>query len=430
LGHIPLEEKNAAALAKVASTILIDYGINDRVTYVVTDTTAVMPATVRAMDKKIWCPCWAHILNLMLGKILDALRPDFFDDLLDFVGGLSRTSAWRKLLARHGDFAQSSMPSFSRTRWYSLARLLQRVIKVWGTLQEYICDVLKKDPFSDAVFQKVSGFAQVVGTFANATASLEGDDFGTISRVYDWLLVIREKCHPLAEGWPALAQGLSEASFYWRQYLGANDAQHRGHGIVLSEAITLTDRVLAATFLNPASAYGRSLSPGNERQAIEFVRQSLALMEEPDVGLAPLGAVSEQGPRPQRRVSAGFTLQDLQVRSDDRAALNELDRFIAVDRSLLIRNEENFVILDWWNANRNAFPKLFHLAVHFLSLPATSAAIERQFSRAKKIHNPSRQSLAPPKVEAMVFLKEHLDFFDPLPSPAGTAGTDSESVGL
>jgi hypothetical protein len=95
-----------------------------------------------------------------------------------------------------------------------------------------------------------------------------------------------------------------------------------------------------------------------------------------------------------------------------------------------MRNAENFVILDWWNANRNAFPKLFHLAIRFLSLPATSAAIERQFSQAKKIHNPSRQSLSRPKLEAMVFLKEHLDVFDPLPSPPGPTGTDSESVDL
>jgi hypothetical protein len=103
-------------------------------------------------------------------------------------------------------------------------------------------------------------------------------------------------------------------------------------------------------------------------------------------------------------VSIGFTLQDLQVKSEDSSVATELDRFIALDRSNLLSQGENFKLLNWWNENKESYPKLFELAICFLSVPATSAAIERQFSRAKKIHAPNRRSLTGPKLEAIVFL--------------------------
>jgi hypothetical protein len=56
LGQVPLGDKNADALAALASKILVESGINDLVKDVVSYTTSVMPATVRAMEK-VWCPC-------------------------------------------------------------------------------------------------------------------------------------------------------------------------------------------------------------------------------------------------------------------------------------------------------------------------------------------------------------------------------------
>jgi hypothetical protein len=51
LGHVPLEGKTAEALATATLQILNDYGIEARVTFIVSDTTAVMPATARLLKK-------------------------------------------------------------------------------------------------------------------------------------------------------------------------------------------------------------------------------------------------------------------------------------------------------------------------------------------------------------------------------------------
>jgi hypothetical protein len=143
------------------------------------------------------------------------------------------------------------------------------------------------------MLHKLRDLAEILETFANATASVESDDFGTTSQTYDWLFSIQEKSCPIAKKAAAIGRGLSEASVHWRQYIGENEGPERGHGMVLFEGVTLTDRVVVAAFLNPGSAYERSFSPGNQRQALAVVRQALALMQDHSELSAPVGAARE-----------------------------------------------------------------------------------------------------------------------------------------
>jgi hypothetical protein len=68
--------------------------------------------------------------------------------------------------------------------------------------------------------------------------------------------------------------------------------------------------------------------------------------------------------------------------------------------------------MGWWNANRTLYPTIFRLAVRYLSVPASSAAVERQFSKAKSINSPHRRSVRGETMSAMVLLREHMSVFD------------------
>lgn len=61
--------------------------------------------------------------------------------------------------------------------------------------------------------------------------------------------------------------------------------------------------------------------------------------------------------------------------------------------------------LDFWNLNGSKFPKLLNLAKHYLSIPASSAPVERLFSIAGKIFRPDRCSMTDTVFQKLIAIK-------------------------
>jgi hypothetical protein len=77
LEHLPLgaERATAETLKRAIEDHLTNYAIKGKVMAMVTDTASVMQAAAAGAEIP-WCPCWAHIINLMLGQIVSALKGD------------------------------------------------------------------------------------------------------------------------------------------------------------------------------------------------------------------------------------------------------------------------------------------------------------------------------------------------------------------
>lgn len=59
-------------------------------------------------------------------------------------------------------------------------------------------------------------------------------------------------------------------------------------------------------------------------------------------------------------------------------------------------------VVQWWCAHRDEYPVLFQMAMDILSIPGTSAEIERIFSQAGRLLTDDRNSLGDSTVEAIV----------------------------
>jgi len=57
--------------------------------------------------------------------------------------------------------------------------------------------------------------------------------------------------------------------------------------------------------------------------------------------------------------------------------MHEFDHYLAA------ADAADSVALQWWSQNANSYPLTAHVARQYLSLPATSAQSERQFSAAR-----------------------------------------------
>uniref|UniRef100_A0A914ZAX4 HAT C-terminal dimerisation domain-containing protein n=1 Tax=Panagrolaimus superbus TaxID=310955 RepID=A0A914ZAX4_9BILA len=66
---------------------------------------------------------------------------------------------------------------------------------------------------------------------------------------------------------------------------------------------------------------------------------------------------------------------------------------------------ENYDLLDWWRKNQNRFPNLAKLASQVLSIPASSASVERLFSTLNLMTPAERSSICPETLKNLILYR-------------------------
>jgi hypothetical protein len=114
--------------------------------------------------------------------------------------------------------------------------------------------------------------------------------------------------------------------------------------------------------------------------------------------------VQRPSERANKRHVGGFTRADLLPQGKD---FDEWDEFEKICR----RDQELDVFL-WWENNKARFPTLYGLAKQYLTIPATSASSERQFSKAQRLKTKKRYSLKAQKLSSMVVVCENRESYE------------------
>lgn len=70
--------------------------------------------------------------------------------------------------------------------------------------------------------------------------------------------------------------------------------------------------------------------------------------------------------------------------------------------------EDSFDVLSWWREHERLFPNVAHIARSILSIPASSAASERDFSCAGYVIQERRSQLRPSTVDDILFLHSNI----------------------
>ena len=66
-----------------------------------------------------------------------------------------------------------------------------------------------------------------------------------------------------------------------------------------------------------------------------------------------------------------------------------------------LRDDE---VLDWWKIHKSMFPNLGKMARQFLALPASSAGVERLFSRSGETHGDKRKRMKEETLQSQMFV--------------------------
>jgi hypothetical protein len=428
LGHVPLDpdETNGDGLAKTVSSVLNSFGIA-RMTYcAVTDTIAVMPNTASKLKLK-WVPCFAHVFNLMLGDIIECMKP-YMQPLLKILGPINMSSKWVKLTS--GKRFQR-IPTYTRIRWYSMWKLVRNALELKPQVQAFIEQTSKKwqadrlANVSEEPWEVMELLSGLLETFRNVTASLESNEFGTLAHVLEGHRLIeksiteieafvRSERPRLAVHCRALVQKWTETRHnHWIPHMEAllnrrGSAMSDPAGSIFSiQAIASTPIyiiLIIAVLLNPSvslrvlTTQEATTGEATLMKWVDELRQE-SLDRESMARTNPEDAdepIPESRPLRRPGVLSGPDL------FDSAPEAHEVTGFLQTQRRLTLARPERFSLWEWWKNLSGSYPILSKVAMQLLLIPATSASCERPFSKAKKLKSPNRMSLKAKNLEAFM----------------------------
>jgi hypothetical protein len=88
----------------------------------------------------------------------------------------------------------------------------------------------------------------------------------------------------------------------------------------------------------------------------------------------------------------------------------EWERYIR----LQVLSSDDADLAIWWTKHRAEFPVVYRLVQVYLFVPATSAGVERMFSKARRVLSRLRLRLTPENAEVLVFLRENIAIVEEL----------------
>lgn len=288
------------------------------------------------------------------------------------------------------------------TRWHSYYDMCQRSLECRTALSELISTEvdLEAEYLSYTDWENISALVKFLGPYRHATKANEGL-FDCIDRVLpgmEYLLEHHERAREQYAAAPFMATRIDAA---WRK---------------LNKYYNLTDKSIAyigATVLNPTMKWRFFEDRWTEMALAETLEISKKRLHQywtvhyaqgsPNVSQECLASVDcdeeDFDAFLHRDFSGNVPLDELELYCQE-----------ANLRLRTLEDKRSFRALRWWTepTQRQRYPNLCKMAYDLLTVPATSAEIERVFSESSLALPETRQRLKPETLEKLQLLKSWL----------------------
>ncbi|XP_078023476.1 E3 SUMO-protein ligase ZBED1-like [Epinephelus lanceolatus] len=380
----------------------VEWGINDKVTCLVTDGAANMGACAREMHLRHTI-CVAHTMNLMVKKALDhdPVVCDIRAKLRKMVGYFrSSTTAKERLTQVQEQMGRPKLKLTQEveTRWNSTYHMLQRVFElrepVGAALANLSTDIT---PLSSEEYGIIAGCLRVLAPFNDATVELSEEKRVSGSKVIPLLSMLD---HSLEEevGNAQTPHSTSIVNHLRRQL---RERLYQLQSMSIMSLSTLLDpRFKSIGFFSPSKA-AEAVNRLTTECAAVIRNSSSSSSSSPPPPQPSTSEVSQpvtQGNKLWRHLDD--TVMQARGQNVTADATVEVQRYMMEPN--IGRREDP---LEYWDRQKHLYPHLHKLALAFLSTPASSVPCERVFSKAGEIISKKRNHLSPTTVEKLFLNK-------------------------
>jgi len=341
----------------------------------VTDNAANMKASTRFIFPQPlpWLGCACHTFNLTLEVGTTSLEvKDLVDKVRDLAVHLHRNENANKAFQKcqkRAELPLTKLKRFCITRWNSLYFTLYSVLQ---NREALLLFWEKTTSFKMTQIEWVLAreMWKLCEAFAICIQTLEDEQNATISLVISMVQAIQRELEMTA---------VEDTQMLGEDQITAVTNRIRA---VKSEMLedfnrrwaSFDDVYLVAAVLDPRT---KDLNDLDEAQK-EIAHQLVTRLYQDHV---PLNR-APQSPPPSSFAPPKRKLQDMLVRPDNsQQSIDELERYLKLPQISNI--EEN--AFKWWHNRKDQFPVLAPIALSRLSVPASSAVVERAFSKARTV---------------------------------------------
>lgn len=422
---------------KVINEYMIQH---DLISAIVTDTEPTMNAFGRRMNDTFniaWIGCIDHILELSTGKAFDDSK---------YPENLGCMKAARKLVGtfRHSNQKMDQLKQYQiteienlelnvderkpvpiipiedcSTRWWSTYSMLDRLysLKKHIGIMEAVGSI--DNNLSEAQWNVVAEIVKLLKPFMVVQEWFEGEHYVTVSSVCILIENIRKKLNDLKvsinnEAAAIVVEVIKSFQEAWGKGLDpANEHKTRG---ARQRVKGFQPAHLCAAFLDPRSKSMTYFDEATKIQIQLMIKHEAEAMSQNMKDSPPVAVTKVYR-------SASSIDEMLNEEEEVEAAVsttsveNEIHKYLSMKKLAYYQTTSDGGRrmnnpLDWWRINQPEFPILSKLAKKYLCIPATSAPVERLFSRAGLTITEKRNRLAEDVAADLIFLNANWDKLD------------------
>ncbi|XP_060731809.1 uncharacterized protein LOC132849873 isoform X2 [Tachysurus vachellii] len=367
--------------------------------------------------------CFAHSLQLVVH--------DGMKEAKAFSSALTKMSKLTSLLHTSTTFKERfeakfgtdrSIPAATSTRWNSTFKQLQALTALDHRDLTQICSSdFQHVLFSVREWNQLKNLGSVLFPFAEATDLTEGEKMVTISMVVPTVLDLnthllqisesQSHCRPLAT---SLRQSLLKrfSGIFVRTKMVEQNGKEDQFNHNVYFLATMLDPQFGLNWVdldvtnNESPDSVKKFREDLKRTLIDSLTAEVEATADGDM-LHSGGDVDETSDSPPgkcpRLLARYRAHKHLSHSAKDACISAQIHKYFDA-----IQNTDTNTALEFWSTNREKFPQLYSLVVKVLSIPASSAPVERVFSKGGLIMRPHRARLTHKMVTALVFLKSNM----------------------
>lgn len=267
----------------------------------------------------------------------------------------------------------TTLKSYTPTRWNTGFYLLSSIQINWVDITQILQEKLESSRFSHLNIAFINEVIEVLKPFEVASRFLEGEKYPTIHHVIPQIRKLKKVIS-------ANNQNGSEIIKQFKEQLLLNMDS------VIDDNINDFHKI--ALFLFAPANKLQNISRSEKHNIHEKCKDILKIYE-------------------STWATANATINYANAPQYDDEINNEIARY----ESQTVSYHKEFDALEWWEARKREYPMLYKLSRLIFAIPASSAASERLFSKARHLLSEKRSVLGknPTSVSQVMFLHSNLD---------------------